>query len=400
MLFPPYLHSHEVERLQLYKYTSSKPTPLDALLNPFWNAAAAAVPKWLSPNTLTVLGLLSSGFGAALCLVYAPTLTEDTPTWVWPVVALTVFVYQTLDAIDGKHARRTGASSPLGQLVDHGCDAFTACFMGIVCCAAAKFGASMNTFAILMCLQTNTFVWNWLELHTDRYTTSFGIFGVTEGQYTVIVACLMPLVLGDTDLVAMAPLAARPYLSQLGGVLGTGGAFYWHTFLGPCWCTIDVLLVAATVVEVLRKAKDRLQAAGHLFWWLVYVYASYVFFTRGGASFHVGWFCVVSTVHFAIYFLRALASTTCKVLFAQIQWPLLPFFATTVLLSAGPPSALLHQLGMPRDQFIFTLMTGLTAWGVVYLGELIVANVRTICRVVEVPFWRIPAKTPKERKRR
>jgi len=28
----------------------------------------------------------------------------------------------TLDGIDGKHARRTNSCSPLGQLLDHGCD--------------------------------------------------------------------------------------------------------------------------------------------------------------------------------------------------------------------------------------------------------------------------------------
>ena len=28
-----------------------------------------------------------------------------------------------MDAIDGKQARRTGTSGPLGELFDHGCDA-------------------------------------------------------------------------------------------------------------------------------------------------------------------------------------------------------------------------------------------------------------------------------------
>lgn len=30
-----------------------------------------------------------------------------------------------MDAVDGKQARRTKSSSPLGQLFDHGCDSFT-----------------------------------------------------------------------------------------------------------------------------------------------------------------------------------------------------------------------------------------------------------------------------------
>jgi ethanolaminephosphotransferase len=34
-----------------------------------------------------------------------------------------ILTYTNLDCIDGKQARRTGSSSPLGQLFDHGCDA-------------------------------------------------------------------------------------------------------------------------------------------------------------------------------------------------------------------------------------------------------------------------------------
>ncbi len=34
--------------------------------------------------------------------------------------ALGLFFYQTMDVIDGKQARRTGTSSPLGELFDHG----------------------------------------------------------------------------------------------------------------------------------------------------------------------------------------------------------------------------------------------------------------------------------------
>ena len=53
-------------------------------------------------------------------------------------LAGSLFVYQTMDAIDGKQARRTGTGSPLGELFDHGLD----------CIANAFFLPSM-----LMCLQ-------------------------------------------------------------------------------------------------------------------------------------------------------------------------------------------------------------------------------------------------------
>jgi ethanolaminephosphotransferase len=45
---------------------------------------------------------------------------------------LGLFLYQTLDAIDGKQARRTGSSSPLGELFDHGCDAVSTSMLVII----------------------------------------------------------------------------------------------------------------------------------------------------------------------------------------------------------------------------------------------------------------------------
>ena len=43
-------------------------------------------------------------------------------------LAITMFLYQTLDAIDGKQARRTATSSAVGELFDHGCDSWAMIF--------------------------------------------------------------------------------------------------------------------------------------------------------------------------------------------------------------------------------------------------------------------------------
>jgi phosphatidylglycerophosphate synthase len=37
-----------------------------------------------------------------------------------------------LDEMDGKQARKTGNSSPLGLLFDHGCDSFTTALLTII----------------------------------------------------------------------------------------------------------------------------------------------------------------------------------------------------------------------------------------------------------------------------
>lgn len=47
------------------------------------------------------------------------------PLWAYLLCAVGLFVYQSLDAIDGKQARRTNSSSPLGELFDHGCDSLS-----------------------------------------------------------------------------------------------------------------------------------------------------------------------------------------------------------------------------------------------------------------------------------
>ena len=47
------------------------------------------------------------------------------PGWTYLVCAIGIFIYQTLDGIDGSQARRTGTSSPLGEYFDHGLDAIT-----------------------------------------------------------------------------------------------------------------------------------------------------------------------------------------------------------------------------------------------------------------------------------
>jgi phosphatidylglycerophosphate synthase len=50
----------------------------------------------------------------AISITFDQTLTQDIPRWSFLFSAISIFVYQTLDAIDGKQARRTGSSSPLG----------------------------------------------------------------------------------------------------------------------------------------------------------------------------------------------------------------------------------------------------------------------------------------------
>ena len=71
---------------------------------------------------------------------YCPTATEVAPWWTTFSCALGLFIYQTLDAIDGKQARRTKTNSPLGELFDHGCDSLSTVFVSVASCCAVRLG--------------------------------------------------------------------------------------------------------------------------------------------------------------------------------------------------------------------------------------------------------------------
>ena len=68
----------------------------------------------VAPNMITLLGLVGNGVGLLIMLSMDTTFSQELPVWVYLFGAFALFMYQTLDAIDGKQARRTGTSGPLG----------------------------------------------------------------------------------------------------------------------------------------------------------------------------------------------------------------------------------------------------------------------------------------------
>ena len=87
------------------------------------------VPVSAHPNLITLLGLVATicGFVGTIVVSLYSTLPISSitvyPAWLHLLLSLCYFLYQTLDNIDGKQARRTGTSSSLGYVFDHGCDA-------------------------------------------------------------------------------------------------------------------------------------------------------------------------------------------------------------------------------------------------------------------------------------
>lgn len=127
----PILSSNTKNNISKWKYKSIDNSISTKLLTPFWNFSLQnLVPLDVAPNILTLSGLL--------CLIYAWYISylyiDIYPTVVTIASVILVYAYQTFDALDGKQARRTGNSSPLGELFDHMCDNIGVVFLVLTLC--------------------------------------------------------------------------------------------------------------------------------------------------------------------------------------------------------------------------------------------------------------------------
>ena len=149
---------------------------------------------------ITLLGFIVNA-QAFFCAVYWCGLngTDKAPSWVYFNLAFSLFVYQTMDAIDGKQARRTGtgmrnlgisslfnqSGSPLGELFDHGLDCIANAFflpgMMMTMCA----GLTLDKFNVLSFLCHFVFYCShWVHYVGGKLT--FGLIDITEIQVSFI----------------------------------------------------------------------------------------------------------------------------------------------------------------------------------------------------------------------
>lgn len=222
-----YLQAEHRAQLAQYKYSSSGSSLISKyVLGPYWNWFVTLFPTSVAPNTITLSGLLlvvanlltlfyydgemahstrlrahvleKDGVlptvpllprgGLPPALASTPSATEGiVPSWMLVVWSLCLFLYQSLDAIDGKQARRTGMAGPLGELFDHGCDALNTSLEAILIAAITGLGRSSWTLVGLVSAMANFFLTTWEEYHTHTlFLSSFS--GPVEG---ILMLCVL-----------------------------------------------------------------------------------------------------------------------------------------------------------------------------------------------------------------
>lgn len=214
------LSAKEIAGLASYTYKAAGSTTLDRLLNnAIWVPVAERLPKRIAPNAITLTGLACIAVATAITWWHSPSLAGKAPSWCYALNAAALFVYQILDAVDGKQARRTNSSSPLGQLFDHGCDAVSNVLLSLTLADATGLGFSRATAVLLAAQIIPFFVGQWNEHATGRMRTGVGELGVSELQLTGIVifaaaAIFRPEAMFGAKLPAAAPPTGVPELDN------------------------------------------------------------------------------------------------------------------------------------------------------------------------------------------
>ncbi|SPP73755.1 cholinephosphotransferase 1 isoform X1 [Drosophila guanche] len=229
------LSAQQLRKLSEHKYSCFSASLLDPLLQPWWNWLVSQTPLWLAPNLITIVGLILNIVTTLILICYSPNGVEAPPRWTCALCALGLFVYQSLDSIDGKQARRTNTSSPLGELFDHGCDSISTVFVALSACISCQLGHYPNwlffqcfcAIALFYCAHWQTYV---------SGTMRFGRIDVTEAQFSIIGIHLVSAVLGPEF-----------WLTKI----GIGDIQLWY---GPAITTIVCGLLSLTYVFSVIKA--------------------------------------------------------------------------------------------------------------------------------------------------
>ncbi|KAG2206536.1 hypothetical protein INT47_008553 [Mucor saturninus] len=185
--YKAYLEEDRIENLRLYKYGAVDKSPISKyILKHYWDFAIKLFPRWIAPNLITLIGLFFMIANVIIVCIWAPLLDTTAPNWINFSFAAGLWLYSTFDNVDGRQARRTGTSSPLGELFDHGCDAINCTYVALLQCAALGLGHSPSSAILLFVTIIGFYLSTAEEYYTGILYLGY-VNGPTEG---IIVTCL------------------------------------------------------------------------------------------------------------------------------------------------------------------------------------------------------------------
>ncbi|XP_014793042.1 PREDICTED: ethanolaminephosphotransferase 1 isoform X2 [Calidris pugnax] len=172
-------------------------------MHPFWNTIVKIFPTWLAPNLITFSGFLLLVFNFLLMAYFDPDFYasapdhQHVPNGVWVVVGLLNFIAYTLDGVDGKQARRTNSSTPLGELFDHGLDSW-ACVYFVVTVYSTFGRGSTGVSVFVLYLLLWVVLFSFILSHWEKYNTGilFLPWGYDISQVTISIVYIVTAFVG------------------------------------------------------------------------------------------------------------------------------------------------------------------------------------------------------------
>lgn len=241
-----FISTEALQHLKEYKYQSEDRSILTKyILKPFWAKFVNIFPLSMAPNMVTLLGLLFIVLSDLLVFYYDPDYLSNCPDWVYFYHGLAVFMYQTFDACDGMHARRTGQSSPLGELFDHCCDSMNTTLMTIQFCSVAGVGKTWIVFLTQFSSLANFYLSTWEEYYTHKLFLA-EISGPVEGLLMISFVFIMTGIVGREIVWDLE-------LFQIGDVMVT--SMYLSAFAGFIVMSFGIFSARKNVIKTLKEEK-------------------------------------------------------------------------------------------------------------------------------------------------
>uniref|UniRef100_G3UMF7 Cholinephosphotransferase 1 n=1 Tax=Loxodonta africana TaxID=9785 RepID=G3UMF7_LOXAF len=232
------LSAAQLRRLEEHRYNAAGVSLLEPPLQLYWTWLLQWIPLWMAPNSTTMTRLGMKFNLSMTCVLHCGkhccTLSPDAPYWTYLLCALGLFIYQSLDAIDGKQARRTNSCSPLGELFDHGCDSLSTVFMALGASIAVRLGTHPDW--LFFCSFIGMFMF--YCAHWQTYVSGvlrFGKVDVTEIQVALIIVFVLSTFGGATMWDYTIPILEIkwkifPVLGVVGGAIFSCSN-YFHVIL-------------------------------------------------------------------------------------------------------------------------------------------------------------------------
>lgn len=383
-----------LKHLKSYKYSSVDKSYLTHyILRHYWNGFVKLLPLWLAPNMVTLLGFFFILGNVVLLFVYVPDLVGPAPGWVYISFGVGVWMYSTMDNVDGKQARRTGTSSPLGELFDHGIDSLNCTLASLLETAAMMLGPSKTGAftALVPCLPM--FFSTWETYHT--HTLYLGYFnGPTEG---LLIASLMMIATGiwGPEMWATPITTAVPFLSAYLGDTTTLRDIWVPLIMGA----FLVAHLPSCILNVAhaRREKGLPLAPVFLEWYPMLVYTGSCMAWLGSPHSHLLkdnhllLFCVTMSLVFG--------RMTTKIILAHLTQQPFPYWTIMLVpLLGGAILAWLPLFGFDEMDRVLELryLQGYFIFASVVYGRWAYVVITTICRYLGINALTIPNRKAKE----